>query len=88
MIIFLEPGNVTLSIVPYENAQMKVTWGQLTHTTCVRYYYLKWFIKDCNATDVEIFNTNEHLNDTDDGGNSTTPLPDESGNFVILSLFL
>ncbi|KAM7344935.1 protein tyrosine phosphatase 52F isoform 2-T4 [Cochliomyia hominivorax] len=74
-----EPGNVTLSIVPYENAQMKVIWGPLTHTTCVRYYYLKWFIKDCNATNTEV--VPKMINDsheTVEGGNSTTA-PDENG---------
>ncbi|XP_037826441.1 receptor-type tyrosine-protein phosphatase eta isoform X1 [Lucilia sericata] len=73
-----EPGNVTLSIVPYENAQMKVTWGPLTHTTCVRYYYLKWFIKDCDATDANTSHTFTLLDDSVEDGNSTTTIPDES----------
>lgn len=59
---------------------MKVTWGPLTHTTCVKYYYLKWFINDCNATEANISNINNHLDDSGEGGNGTTPLPDENSN--------
>ena len=50
---------------------MKVTWGSMVHTTCVKFFYLKWFIKDCNYAEVNVINT-RNLNTDDTDVNNTT----------------
>lgn len=61
---------------------MKVTWGQLTHITCARYFYLKWFIKDCNATYLNISSGQPYFNDSSEKANDTELLPVEKGNKI------
>lgn len=55
-----EPGNVKLNIVEHDNAQIKVSWDPVTHATCVKYFYLKWFIQDCTVNSLKLRNDNDN----------------------------
>lgn len=61
---------------------MKVSWDSLVHSTCVKFFYLKWFIKDCNKADDNNINTHNLNNNDDVNDDSTTE--ETSKYFVIV----
>lgn len=52
--------NLNLSI--HEHTQMKVSWRLPENATCIRFYYIRWYMKNCDiekrkANDGQIIGT-------------------------------